>query len=144
MFYDKLNNRLIYLRSTATEEFWDQHWQNQKIDPPDLRVGVPVDGGVLAHPRVVLERLGGVELAVEQPENMRDPVGPTGRSVHAGHPDLEGFDVGGVGKVRRDHLGQGLVAHGAALELLASPVPALGNHSSRTEEAREHGALGLL
>ena len=36
MFYDKLNNRLIYLRSTATEEFWDQHWQNQKIDPPDL------------------------------------------------------------------------------------------------------------
>src|ERR1700744_2456395 len=59
------------------------------------------------------------------PKNMRHAVGPTGGAFDTGHALVaEGFDIGGVEHLRRDHGGDVLVAHRATPELLPGPVPA--------------------
>ena len=56
-------------------------------------------------------------------EDMRDAVRPLRGLPHSLHRDIEGLDVGRVGQLGRHHGRHVLVAHGAALELSAGPVP---------------------
>jgi cyclopropane fatty-acyl-phospholipid synthase-like methyltransferase len=31
-FFDKVNNRLVYISSEATNDYWDDHWENDKFE----------------------------------------------------------------------------------------------------------------
>jgi len=31
-YYDKKNNRLVYINNKATDEYWDEHWENDNFE----------------------------------------------------------------------------------------------------------------
>ena len=60
-------------------------------------------------------------------QDVSNPIRPLRGLVHPLHLDLERLDVGRVSQLGRHHGRHVLVAHGAALELSAGPVPAPGD-----------------
>jgi hypothetical protein len=62
--------------------------------------------------------------AILKSKDVRNPVRPLCRPIHVGHARIEGLDIGGVGQLRCHHGRDIFITDSAALELLASPIPA--------------------